>query len=67
MTIEKQISLRKYGKRTEEKCPICLNVNLVLARGSLKCPVCSFKRSATYYLDLLGSHKEIKDLEVLNE
>jgi hypothetical protein len=45
---------RPYGKRTEEKCPVCLLTNLVLARGKLKCPVCGYKRDSFYYLNLLS-------------
>lgn len=45
---------KRYGKRTDEKCPICLEVNLLLRRNNFVCPVCNYKRNLFYHSDLLG-------------
>lgn len=61
LMIKKKIFRKPYGKLTDVECPVCLEVKMRLARGYLKCPVCGFRRSSTYYLDLLDNSKRIKE------
>lgn len=62
--MSKKLSLRKYGKQTKDRCPVCELSNLLCRRGKLVCPVCGFSRDLFHYSKLLSLSKKLKQEEV---